>query len=200
MGRSHRRAGRDGRDPAGVLLREQGEEIGVTLHHPHGQIYGFPFVTPRTTQLLGQARAYARGGHGNLFDDVVASELSDGTGWWRATSTGRPSCLPQPGGRTRCCSSGHAGADLPALGDAARDAFCELYLDVLLRLDALSAARRPTSRPGTRRRPVTPLRRASSAAPAGDVGPARARQAEVPRRTESGMGVWINDVVRRRRH
>jgi UDPglucose--hexose-1-phosphate uridylyltransferase len=28
-------------------FENRGEEIGVTLHHPHGQIYGFPFVTPR---------------------------------------------------------------------------------------------------------------------------------------------------------
>src|SRR5580704_4670215 len=26
-------------------FENRGEEIGVTLHHPHGQIYGFPFVT-----------------------------------------------------------------------------------------------------------------------------------------------------------
>ena len=29
-------------------FENRGEEIGVTLHHPHGQIYAFPFVTPRT--------------------------------------------------------------------------------------------------------------------------------------------------------
>src|SRR5699024_10100018 len=27
-------------------LENRGEEIGVTLGHPHGQIYGYPFVTP----------------------------------------------------------------------------------------------------------------------------------------------------------
>src|SRR4051812_42770991 len=28
------------------------EAIGVTLHHPHGQIYSYPYVTPRTTRLI----------------------------------------------------------------------------------------------------------------------------------------------------
>ncbi len=27
-------------------FENRGEEIGVTLHHPHGQIYAYPFVTP----------------------------------------------------------------------------------------------------------------------------------------------------------
>ena len=29
-------------------FENRGEEIGVTLHHPHGQIYAYPFVTPKT--------------------------------------------------------------------------------------------------------------------------------------------------------
>jgi UDPglucose--hexose-1-phosphate uridylyltransferase len=27
-------------------FENRGEEVGVTLHHPHGQVYGFPFVPP----------------------------------------------------------------------------------------------------------------------------------------------------------
>ncbi|MGO8608692.1 hypothetical protein ACC848_37605, partial [Rhizobium johnstonii] len=30
----------------------RGEAIGVTLQHPHGQIYSYPYVTPRTLRLL----------------------------------------------------------------------------------------------------------------------------------------------------
>ena len=33
-------------------FENRGEAIGVTLHHPHGQIYAYPYVTPRTTKLL----------------------------------------------------------------------------------------------------------------------------------------------------
>ena len=37
-------------------FENRGEEIGVTLHHPHGQIYAYPFVTPRTRAMLAAAR------------------------------------------------------------------------------------------------------------------------------------------------
>lgn len=33
-------------------FENRGEAIGVTLHHPHGQIYAYPYVTPRTTRTL----------------------------------------------------------------------------------------------------------------------------------------------------
>ncbi len=60
-------------------FENRGEEIGVTLHHPHGQIYGFPFVTPRTQTMLAQAAGYAARTGGNLFDDMVAGEIAAGT-------------------------------------------------------------------------------------------------------------------------
>ena len=59
-------------------FENRGEEIGVTLTHPHGQIYGYPFLTPRTEQMLLRASVY-REQHGtNLFDDLVAREVADG--------------------------------------------------------------------------------------------------------------------------
>jgi UDPglucose--hexose-1-phosphate uridylyltransferase len=33
-------------------FENRGEAIGVTLHHPHGQIYSYPYITPRTLRLL----------------------------------------------------------------------------------------------------------------------------------------------------
>jgi UDPglucose--hexose-1-phosphate uridylyltransferase len=33
-------------------FENRGEAIGVTLHHPHGQIYAYPYITPRTQLLL----------------------------------------------------------------------------------------------------------------------------------------------------
>ncbi len=29
-----------------LIFENRGVEIGVTLHHPHGQIYGYPFLPP----------------------------------------------------------------------------------------------------------------------------------------------------------
>ena len=37
------------------VFENRGREIGVTLHHPHGQIYAYPFVAPRTAAMLRQA-------------------------------------------------------------------------------------------------------------------------------------------------
>ncbi|MCT9108382.1 galactose-1-phosphate uridylyltransferase [Streptomyces mirabilis] len=60
-------------------FENRGEEIGVTLGHPHGQIYAYPFTTPRTALMLRSLAAHkeATGGQ-NLFDDVVARELAEG--------------------------------------------------------------------------------------------------------------------------
>ncbi|BDV32023.1 galactose-1-phosphate uridylyltransferase [Microbacterium terricola] len=33
-------------------FENRGEAIGVTLQHPHGQIYSYPYITPRTQRLL----------------------------------------------------------------------------------------------------------------------------------------------------
>ncbi|WP_328538311.1 galactose-1-phosphate uridylyltransferase [Streptomyces sp. NBC_00344] len=61
-------------------FENRGAEIGVTLGHPHGQIYGYPFVTPRTALMLRSAEHFKESSGGrNLFDDVIASELADGS-------------------------------------------------------------------------------------------------------------------------
>ena len=39
-------------------FENRGEEVGVTLHHPHGQIYAFPFIPPVVEETL---RAFAEG-------------------------------------------------------------------------------------------------------------------------------------------
>ncbi|WP_248305635.1 galactose-1-phosphate uridylyltransferase [Agromyces sp. H66] len=39
-------------------FENRGREIGVTLPHPHGQIYAYPYVTPRTERLLAAVEAY----------------------------------------------------------------------------------------------------------------------------------------------
>ncbi|MEW2448979.1 galactose-1-phosphate uridylyltransferase [Streptomyces parvulus] len=58
-------------------FENRGAEIGVTLGHPHGQIYAYPFTTPRTALMLRSLAAHkdATGGE-NLFDAVLAEELA----------------------------------------------------------------------------------------------------------------------------
>ncbi len=52
------------------VFENRGQEIGVTLHHPHGQIYGYPFVTPRTRNLLASVESYGPA----LLADILAFE------------------------------------------------------------------------------------------------------------------------------
>ncbi|MGA7688726.1 MAG: galactose-1-phosphate uridylyltransferase [Jiangellales bacterium] len=56
-------------------FENRGPEIGVTLPHPHGQIYAYPFVPPATEKMLVAARRHRDRTGGNLFGDVLASEL-----------------------------------------------------------------------------------------------------------------------------
>jgi len=51
-------------------FENRGEQIGVTLHHPHGQIYAYPYVTPRTTRLL----ASIDGTSPELFQRILDAE------------------------------------------------------------------------------------------------------------------------------
>jgi UDPglucose--hexose-1-phosphate uridylyltransferase len=59
-------------------FENRGEEIGVTLTHPHGQIYGYPYLTPRTAQMLTEAKNYSIAHGRNLFADILADEVTDG--------------------------------------------------------------------------------------------------------------------------
>jgi len=58
-------------------FENRGEEIGVTLSHPHGQIYAYPYVTPRTDRMLASCASYRRETGRSLFDDIVAAQAAD---------------------------------------------------------------------------------------------------------------------------
>lgn len=52
------------------VFENRGQEIGVTLPHPHGQIYAYPFITPRTTTLLRSIAAVGR----EFFERILETE------------------------------------------------------------------------------------------------------------------------------
>lgn len=61
------------------IFENKGEAIGVTLHHPHGQIYGYPFVPPRPEKELEAARDYRSQNEGRcLHCDLISQEHEDG--------------------------------------------------------------------------------------------------------------------------
>ena len=53
-------------------FENRGEAIGVTLRHPHGQIYAYPYVTPRTQRVISSLESYGP----TLFADILAHEQS----------------------------------------------------------------------------------------------------------------------------
>jgi UDPglucose--hexose-1-phosphate uridylyltransferase len=60
------------------IFENKGREIGVTLAHPHGQIYAYPFIPPRIATEVDQARKHFAKTGGNLLLDIAASEIKDG--------------------------------------------------------------------------------------------------------------------------
>ncbi len=59
-------------------FENKGEAIGVTLSHPHGQIYAYPFVPPVVGREIAQAEAYRASAGRCLFCDVRDREIDDG--------------------------------------------------------------------------------------------------------------------------
>ncbi len=119
-------------------FENRGAEIGITLAHPHGQIYAYPYVTPRTRLSLGAAERHRERTGGNLFADVLAAEREAGvrvvgsnehwTAFVPAAARWPVEVHIYPHRRV---------PDLGALDPAERAAFGPLYTDVLGRLDGL---------------------------------------------------------------
>ncbi|MFC8432166.1 galactose-1-phosphate uridylyltransferase [Streptomyces sp. NPDC057253] len=185
-------------------FENRGAEIGVTLGHPHGQIYAYPFTTPRTALMLRSLATHkeATGGE-NLFDAVLARELAEerlvleGEHWaafvpYAAHWPYEVHLYPK-----------RRVPDLLGLDEEARTEFPQVYLELLRRFDRIFGEGEPP----------TPYIAAWHQAPFGALedfeGVSRddfALHLELftIRRTsgklkflagsESGMGVFINDI------
>ena len=119
-------------------FENRGAEIGVTLGHPHGQIYAYPFTTPRTALMLRSLASHkeATGGE-NLFDAVLARELAgerlvlEAEHWaafvpYAAHWPYEVHLYPK-----------RRVPDLLALEEAARTEFPQVYLELLKRFDRI---------------------------------------------------------------
>jgi UDPglucose--hexose-1-phosphate uridylyltransferase len=60
------------------IFENKGEAIGVTLHHPHGQIYALPFTPPRIARELEQSLAHKERTGRCLICDITHEEQADG--------------------------------------------------------------------------------------------------------------------------
>ncbi|SDD30577.1 galactose-1-phosphate uridylyltransferase [Actinokineospora iranica] len=176
-------------------FENRGDEIGVTLSHPHGQIYGYPFVTPRTERMLSAAADYLRAHGRPVMGDVLAAERADGarvvaeSAHWTAFV---PAAARWPV-EVRVVPHRQV-PDLPALTAEERDDFATLYLRVLGRLDGLYDRELPYisawhQAPTRGARDLTWLHlQVFSILRTAD-------KLKYLAGSESGMAVWINDVV-----
>jgi len=119
-------------------FENRGEEIGVTLTHPHGQIYGYPYLPPRAAMMLREARAHAERTGGNLFTDILAHEVADGSRIIARTEL-FTAFVPFA---ARWPVEVHIYPNrfvhnLVDLSDAELDGFAQIYLDVLGRFDRM---------------------------------------------------------------
>lgn len=183
-------------------FENRGQEIGVTLHHPHGQIYAYPYVTPRTAQMLVQARRHREETGRNLLRDVLDAELRSGrrivfeTEHWVAY-------VPMA---ARWPVEIHLAPrrdvpDLPALTDAERADLAQAYLRMLNTVDRFFPAQEDGSLT------KTPYIAAWHQAPVGE-GREDLRlhlqlfsilrapgKLKFLAGSESGMGAWISDTT-----
>ncbi|GJF23164.1 MULTISPECIES: galactose-1-phosphate uridylyltransferase [Streptomyces] len=125
-------------------FENRGAEIGVTLGHPHGQIYAYPFTTPRTALMLRSLAAHKEAtGGANLFDAVVEEELAgervvlESEHWaafvpYAAHWPYEVHLYPK-----------RRVPDLLGLDEAARTEFPQVYLELLRRFDRIFGAGEP---------------------------------------------------------
>ncbi|HVE49614.1 MAG TPA: galactose-1-phosphate uridylyltransferase [Casimicrobiaceae bacterium] len=59
-------------------FENRGAEVGVTLHHPHGQIYAYPLVPPIPARMQAAADAYHDANGRGVLHDMVRDEIASG--------------------------------------------------------------------------------------------------------------------------
>jgi UDPglucose--hexose-1-phosphate uridylyltransferase len=115
-----------------LVFENRGREVGATIDHPHGQIYGYPFVPPAAAREIrpgGAACAVCRDLAAELDAQVrIVTEQGDWVAW-----------VPYASGYAyglRIAPRSHVPS-LPALDDAARDDLARILVDALGRYDRL---------------------------------------------------------------
>lgn len=172
------------------IFENRGAEIGVTLQHPHGQIYGYPYIAPRTRQLLAQLDAYGPA----LFADILKYEhegprvLLVGDHWTAFV----PFAARWPI-EVHMVPHEHV-ADFAATSEAQRDELAALYLRLLRGVDALY--RDPTPYIAAWHQAPVRSHRDSARLHLRLMSPQRsADKLKYQAGSEAGMGAWIGDIL-----
>ena len=179
------------------VFENRGQEIGVTLTHPHGQVYAYPFVPPRAAQLVEQARRHRAATGGSLLRDVLAAEQAEGR---RVVLRGEHFTAYVPRA-ARWPVEVHLAPhrdvpDLAALDDAERAELAVVYQELLRRLDRFH--------PGVPQAPYISGWHQAPTGPDRELGRLHLQLFSLLRApgklkylagSESGMGAWIVDTT-----
>ena len=170
-------------------FENRGQEIGVTLPHPHGQIYAYPYVTPRTERLLASIDAYGP----TLMGDILDSErggprvLIDAEHWTAYV----PFAARWPI-EVHLVPHRHV-PDLAETTDEERDELARVYLRLLRGVDALYGT--PTPYMAAWHQAPTHERRDEVRLSLQLTSPRRAAdRLKYLAGSEAAMGAWIGDV------
>lgn len=176
------------------VFENRGEEIGVTLAHPHGQIYAYPFVPPRMRRQIDSTRRYRERTGECLHCALLAAERAAGTRIVAETDLFTvlvPHAARWPY-EAHVYPRRHT-PDLPSLTAAEKADLAGVYLDLLTRFDALF----PTPTPYIAAWMQAPARadreQAHLHAQVFSVRRA-AGKLKFLAGSESGAGVWVNDI------
>ncbi|HEX8936407.1 MAG TPA: galactose-1-phosphate uridylyltransferase [Pseudonocardiaceae bacterium] len=181
-------------------FENRGAETGVTLHHPHGQIYAFPFVSPRTERLLARATAHRENTGRDLLSDVLAAELRAKT---RVVYAGAAWTAYVPAA-ARWPVELHlvphrAVPDLAALDSAELTELAHLYPALLRRVDEFFADQGSAGPvpyvAGWHQAPVGPGRELTRLHLELFSVRRAAGKLKYLAGSESGVGVWLNDTT-----
>ncbi|WP_411375869.1 galactose-1-phosphate uridylyltransferase [Arthrobacter sp. MPF02] len=179
-------------------FENRGADIGVTLHHPHGQIYAYPYVTPRAAVLGAAARRFydANAGRETLTGSLLRKEREDGS---RMVLEGENFSAYVPFAarwplEIHLVPHRHV-PDLAALSGEEKDELADVYLDLLKRVDALY----PTPTPyisSWHQAPLEPALRPAGYLHLQLTSPRRAAdKLKYLAGSEAAMGAFINDTT-----
>lgn len=60
-------------------FENRGVEMGVTLHHPHGQIYAYSFIPPVQSLIIKSMKDFYLKNKKSLLEDMIETESKEGT-------------------------------------------------------------------------------------------------------------------------
>ena len=178
-------------------FENRGEEIGVTLAHPHGQVYAYPEPAPRLAQQLHRASLHRTAQGGSLLADVLTAERRSGT---RVVLSGErwtayvPVAARWP---VEVHLAPHRDVpDLAALDAGERDELAAVYRELLGRMDRYFD--------GVDRLPYIAAWQQAPVGPGRELGRLHLQLFSIMRApgklkylagSESGAGGWINDTT-----